>query len=131
MILLHMSYRIDSYRGRSGFESGVKVTVRASHEQNLAILRLAILFLCTRMCVSMCMPRVCAYAWGAWGWDVLLPGGSRCADASTDAIISCAGGVIDLEDKKLGCALRRGNRSEYDGWPPRAKTHHLESVIEF
>jgi len=37
-------------------------------------------------------------------------------NSKADALIRCAGGVIDLEDKKLECALRRGNRVEDDGW---------------
>ena len=56
---------------------------------------------------------------------------SQPKNSKADAIISCAGGVIDLEDKKLECALRRGNRIEDDGWLQWEKKHALEIGIDF
>ena len=46
-------------------------------------------------------------------------------------IVFEVGGVIDLEDKKLECALRRGNRIEDDGWLQWEKKHALEIGIDF
>jgi len=56
---------------------------------------------------------------------------SQPKNSKADAIISCAGGVIDLEDKKLERALRRGNRIEDDGWLQWEKKHALEIGIDF
>ena len=45
-------------------------------------------------------------------------------------MISRAGGVIDLDDKKLERALRRGMRTEDDGWLEWEKKHAREIGLE-